>query len=219
MMQALENIFSSKTRTKMLALFLTNPEREYFVRELTRKLGEEINSVRRELENLSSFGLLKVRSNGQKKYYSVRQEFELFPELRALFLKSGTNPEERLKSDFERLGDVRLAVLSGKFTRSHHVPVDLFLVGAVDRARLKQLVTQLENELGEEINYTVMDLAEFRYRAEVQDQFLARLLSKDRVIVIDRLTSTSSAAVTPKPSSEGVTREEASRQKEFVTTG
>ena len=48
----LKGLFTSNTRIKLLTLFLLNPDEEYFIRELTRKLEEQINSVRRELDNL-----------------------------------------------------------------------------------------------------------------------------------------------------------------------
>lgn len=48
----LEQLFGSKTRLKLLKLFLLNPERAYFIRELTRIINTQINSVRRELQNL-----------------------------------------------------------------------------------------------------------------------------------------------------------------------
>ena len=44
-----DQLFGSKTRVKLLALFLTHPNESFYVREITRRLGEQINSIRREL--------------------------------------------------------------------------------------------------------------------------------------------------------------------------
>lgn len=55
----LEQIFGSHTRTKLLKLFLSNPGEAYFIRELTRKIDTQINSVRRELKNLLDTGILR----------------------------------------------------------------------------------------------------------------------------------------------------------------
>ena len=63
----LKELFSSNTRVKLLTVFLTSPGEEFFIRELTRKLGEQINSIRRELNNLKKVGLLKSRSKFRKK--------------------------------------------------------------------------------------------------------------------------------------------------------
>ena len=55
----LENLFGSRARTNLLKLFLLN-QQEFFVREIARKTGEKLNSVRRELENLEKLGLIQV---------------------------------------------------------------------------------------------------------------------------------------------------------------
>ena len=55
-----EQLFGSKTRVKLLKLFYSNPNRPFYVREITRKIDEQINSVRRELANLLSIGIYKL---------------------------------------------------------------------------------------------------------------------------------------------------------------
>lgn len=54
-----EQLFGSKTRVKLLSLFYNNPERPFYVREITRKIDEQINSVRRELQNLLNIGIVR----------------------------------------------------------------------------------------------------------------------------------------------------------------
>jgi hypothetical protein len=44
----IEQLFGSKTRVKLLKLFFSNPNRSFYVREITRTIDEQINSVRRE---------------------------------------------------------------------------------------------------------------------------------------------------------------------------
>src|SRR3989338_3784727 len=83
----LKALFSSQTRVKLLSTFLLHPEREYFIRELTRLLSEQINSIRRELENLRRVGLVSARHRNRKKYYRVEQDFLLYGDLRSLFSK------------------------------------------------------------------------------------------------------------------------------------
>ena len=55
-----EKLFGSKTRAKLLRLFFENPEKSFYVREMTRVIDEQINSVRRELLNLESIGIIKI---------------------------------------------------------------------------------------------------------------------------------------------------------------
>ena len=61
-----EQLFGSKTRVKLLSLFYNNPERPFYVREITRKIDEQINSVRRELQNLLNIGIVRSVSQGNR---------------------------------------------------------------------------------------------------------------------------------------------------------
>jgi len=54
----LEQLFGSRTRIKLLKIFLAQPYERFFIRELTRKIGERINSVRREIANLERLGVV-----------------------------------------------------------------------------------------------------------------------------------------------------------------
>ena len=54
----LESLFGSRTRVKLLRLFMSHPDQRWFVRELTRVVQEQINSVRRELDHLEHLGLI-----------------------------------------------------------------------------------------------------------------------------------------------------------------
>ena len=84
----IEQLFGSKTRARLLGLFLQDAEKSYYVRELTRKIGAQLNSVRRELENLKDLGLIKEEKKTaeksskslaeNKKYYKADPNFILF---------------------------------------------------------------------------------------------------------------------------------------------
>jgi hypothetical protein len=84
----IEQLFGSKTRVKLLRLFFSNPDRSFYVREITRKVEEQINSVRRELANLLSLGLITSDSSNNKLYYEVDQSYEHYDALRAMFSSS-----------------------------------------------------------------------------------------------------------------------------------
>nr|QNO52415.1 hypothetical protein IAKEDICC_00037 [Methanosarcinales archaeon ANME-1 ERB6] len=68
----LQKLFTSKTRVKLLTLFMMNPKREMYVREIARNTEENLNTIRRELANLEGIGLLKSERRGNLKYYVDR---------------------------------------------------------------------------------------------------------------------------------------------------
>src|SRR2546423_11297849 len=81
----IEQLFGSKTRVKLLQLFYSNPNRSFYVREITRKIDEQINSVRRELANLLSIGIIASDNTNNRLYYEVNQTYEFYVPLRAIF--------------------------------------------------------------------------------------------------------------------------------------
>lgn len=92
----IEQLFGSKTRVKLLRLFFSNPNRSFYVREITRKVEEQINSVRRELANMLSLGIITSDSANNKLYYEVNQKYEHFDALQSMFseLESEEEPED-----------------------------------------------------------------------------------------------------------------------------
>ena len=79
-----EQLVGSKTRVKLLSLFYNNPERPFYVREITRKIDEQINSVRRELQNLLNIGIVHSVSQSNRLYYKVNPKYKFHNELQSI---------------------------------------------------------------------------------------------------------------------------------------
>lgn len=197
----LEQLFGSKTRVRLLRLFLSDHRRVYYVRELTRRIGAQINAVRNELDNLVDSGLLVVcedergtpatgkrrRQSRQKKFYRLNTDSLIYPELKALFLKARVLLEKDLVRRLIEAGSIQYLALMGQFVDEDAAPTDLFVIGRVSRERLMPLVREHEREIGKELNYTVMTPQEFKYRRQVTDRFLYGLLEAKKIVVLDNL--------------------------------
>lgn len=203
----LEQLFGSKTRVRLLRLFLNNQKDAYYVRELTRKIKAQINAVRNELENLIVMGVIvttdapenegdkKVRSSGQRKYYRINTESVLFPELRALFLKARVLLEKNFVRKVSQTGSIVHLSLTGYFVGTEDSVTDIFIVGRVNRTKLVSVIRNFEREVGREINYTVMTPQEYKYRRDVTDKFLYSILESKNIAVIDKIGEKMSATV------------------------
>jgi hypothetical protein len=181
----LKRLFTSNTRVKLLTLFLRNPESEYFIRELTRKLEEQINSIRRELDNLKKLGLLKTKSKNRKKYYVVNKNFVLFNDLRNIILKA-ISDEDNIAKKLISLGDLDVIILSGMFI-DKETSIDLLLVGNIDRKRLEDYFTH-ELETKRPVRFSIMGREEFLYRRKCKDRFLGEIFDdKDNIVALNKL--------------------------------
>src|ERR1039458_9721432 len=138
----IEQLFGSKTRAKLLRLFYSNPNRSFYVREITRKIDEQINSVRRELANLLSIGIISSDTNNNRLYYEVNQDYEYYPPLSTIFGNSKVSKTKKtatttilVENDdnpIKVIGNVELAIFTGHFTRDESSGVDVLIVGDVN---------------------------------------------------------------------------------------
>lgn len=203
----IEQLFGSKTRVKLLHMFYTNPNRSFYVREITRKVGEQINSVRRELGNLQQIGIIKSDTSGNKLYYEVNQGFKHYEPMRKIFTDLNTSREKSIKEEndlayrIRELGAIHLALLSGIFVRERSAPVDMLIVGDVNRNKLEKLMNELEEEEGESIRYTVLSKEDYEYRLDLNDRFLTLVLESKHTVVIDNLSKLDEASAPKKKTS------------------
>lgn len=188
----IDALFGSKTRVKLLHLFLNNPNRAFYVREITRKIDEQINSVRRELANMLSIGIIQSDSANNKLYYEVNQGYTFYEPLRAIFADdsfgsetvaapTATDWSKRLKP----LGDVRVALLGGSLVRGSKSQVDVVLAGDTNKTQVKRFIKQLEDEEGRQLNYTVMPYQEFYYRLSIKDRFISDIINSKFTLLQD----------------------------------
>lgn len=194
----IEQLFGSKTRVKLLQLFYSNTNRSFYVREITRKIDEQINSVRRELANLLNAGLITSDTSNNKVYYEVNQKYEFFAPLQEIFggIKSkkgnkaavsadATLPADET-ADLKALGNVEIACLLGQFTRDETSGIDLLIVGNVNQHALQKYVADLEKQEGKELRYTVFSLEDFTYRLQIKDRFMSNVLRSKKQVLIDK---------------------------------
>jgi hypothetical protein len=180
------DLITSKTRVKLLNVFLTQPSEMYHVRECVRRTGEEINAVRRELLLLEKKGILKKEPRANRVYYLFSKDYPFYFDLLRIGAKTiglgQTIIENRVK-----LGKIKFAMFSGKFVRrikESAEDVDLIVVGTVVLPELAILVRNEEMRLGTEINYTAMTEEEFKFRKQRNDPFLTAILSGSRVMLL-----------------------------------
>ena len=198
-----EQLFGSKTRVKLLQLFYSNPNRSFYVREITRKIDEQINSVRRELSNLLSIGIITSDNTNNKLYYEVNQKYEFYDPLQQIFgggvrkkaakkvvSDDGVQQEQAVdetvaNNDLKAVGHIDLAVYTGQFTRDDSAGVDLFIVGEVNTNALQKYVDLLEQQENKSLRYTVMSLADFQYRQQIRDRFAVAISASKKQVLVD----------------------------------
>ncbi|MFA5827915.1 MAG: hypothetical protein WC841_00935 [Candidatus Shapirobacteria bacterium] len=171
---SLKRLFVSQTRLKLLNIFFCSPKEIFYVRQLVRLSEEEINSVRRELENLKSAGIVLFEWRGNRLFYWANPNCPLYLDLLVIASKNsglGRNLSERSPKS----GSIKLLLYSYKFiSREEKKPddIDLIVIGDISIREIEEHIKAVESEHHQEINYMVMSKAEFQMRKQKRDPFL-----------------------------------------------
>ena len=192
--KSIEALFGSKTRVKLLNLFLTNPDKSFYVREITRLIDEQVNSVRRELKNLEEFKVVKSTTEDRKRFYGINQRFKYYIPLRGMFagaeipenetkqIEASTHSWNERISKIEKNLDV--FVISGVLVEGSESNIDMLLVGN-DKSILSSWASEIEKEEGRELNYVVLSMEDFYYRYTTRDTFIAEIFSNEYRVIVD----------------------------------
>lgn len=187
----IDALFGSKTRVKLLHLFLNHPGQSFYVREITRVIDEQINSVRRELANMLNVGIITSDSADNKLYYEVNQRYEHYVPLRAIFADqhveaiADTELATSWHEDLKQLSGVRIVLTAGVLVKGSTSAVDILLVGDVQPVKLKKVMKDIEKAEGRELNYSLLSYDEFYYRLSVRDKFITEILNGNHAVLVD----------------------------------
>lgn len=180
------DLITSKSRIKLLRVFLENPNEMYHVRELVRRTQDEINAVRRELLFLEKKGILTREPRANRVYYSLSKNYPFYYDLLRLGAKS-LGLGSGILENRTKLGKIKYAALSGRFIRrmsKNPEDIDVLVVGTVVLPELALLIREEEKRINSEINYTVMTEDEFDFRKKRRDPFILSILLGSKVMVI-----------------------------------
>ncbi|MEK7570542.1 MAG: hypothetical protein AAB515_03845 [Patescibacteria group bacterium] len=182
----LDALLGSEIRYAFLRLFVFNPDRVYTLAEVGKKTRIRPQTLRAELRRLAPLGLLVQQEENGVRTFRMNPNAQLFPELRALFLKAQILTEYDFGKKIQTIGRVRLAILTGFFTNVPEARTDIFIVGTVNRLKLRRMVRRFQREMDHDLRYTVLTQKEYQYRKDITDRFLYDILENRKIVLVDK---------------------------------
>ena len=182
----LRKLFSSRVRVEILSVFLMNPERELYLREIARLTGEDYKNVSMELRNLEEIGLMSSRNEGNLKYFSINKEFIIYEELKSIFMKT-RGAVGILREAVSMKRDIDYAFIYGSFATGEEragSDIDLMVIGRISLEEVLALLRGPEETLSREINVSLYDLQEIRKRVKDHDPFIMEVLEGSKIMLI-----------------------------------
>ncbi|MDO4871009.1 MAG: hypothetical protein Q3996_02865 [Candidatus Saccharibacteria bacterium] len=193
-----KNLFGSNTRVKLLDLFFKDITKSYYVREITRLIDEQINSVRRELINLEEIGLIKKTDKNRKVYYQINQNSKLYNPLKLLFsegyldndaiIRSVDDNQQFIDGDINWQKEIMIVkpLLAKVIIFDTNEPkIDVLIVGDNSTHQLSIWANGLEQKKGQELRYIILSSRDYDYRLSAKDKFIKDLLNQSHEVIYD----------------------------------
>ena len=189
----LSKLFGSKCRTKILEKFLLEYESwnkdGFHMRAISRDLDEQINSIKRELDNLNELWLLKSKTDLKKKIFYINDSFYLLDEFINIF-KRNYNPLNKVKKFFKDIETLELAIVNesvkNKLMESWKSILDIFLIWEINKHDLNDFLAS--TFYNRKIKYAIIPTEDFYKRIEFWDKLIKNILSeKWNIFVRDKL--------------------------------
>lgn len=189
----LSKIFGSKCRAKLLEKFFlefyAGKNEGFHMRGLARDLDEQINSVKRELDNLEELWVLKAKTELRKKIFTVNPHFYLLREFQDIFLKS-YNPLDEIKKFFKTQALLEVVIVNesikNKLVEDGKAILDIFMIGEVDREAFAEFLQSIFFD--KKIKFAIISTEDFFNRLSYGDKLIHNILrEKGNIFIKDAL--------------------------------
>jgi len=156
----LESLITSKTRLRLLIKFFVNIANKGYLNELASEFGESTNSVRKELNNLSSAGYLDKQNKSNKVIYKANISHPLFKTIQQIIRKH-LGIEELLESVYNKTGDVEKIILLGDYARGIDSGlIEVLIVGKnINKEYLDIISPKIEKKIKRKVNFIISNKA------------------------------------------------------------
>jgi len=183
----LQELFSSQARIAILGLFLLNPSYRFYMREVATRSGQPIRAVQRELGRLEAVGLLSHTMDGNRKYYQINKNCPIFPELKAIFLKTFALGDTLRQHLLRAEKGIIVAFIYGSYAKAQETAtsdIDLFVVGDITASELSKVLSPAKEGLRREINAVAMPSQELKAKVKAENHFILSVLNEPKLFLV-----------------------------------
>lgn len=182
----LDQLIPSKVRRKILRLYFHGVDKTYYLREIVRITDEEVNAVKRELDILHDAKVLTRERRMNKVFYALNKYFPLYDEFLRIFTRE-TVLAKLVTKNMSTLGKIKYIAVSTKFSKKQPIKEDeiyVLFVGIVVLPEVEAIMQASKEDLGWDVNYTVMTEDELSFRKKNNDPFIGKFLKHPKVMLV-----------------------------------
>jgi predicted nucleotidyltransferase len=183
----LEALFTSQARVEILKLLFLISSNRHYLREIATLTKQPVRAVQRELARLEAAGLVQSWTEGNRKYFQADRDLSVFPEIRALLMKTAGMKELVQQHLLEAVDSIQIAFLFGSYASGKETPfsdIDLMVIGEITSRSLANVLAPAREILGREINPVILDIRELQQKFIDNDPFIQSVLREPKIFLI-----------------------------------
>ena len=138
----------------MLIKFFINAANNGYLNGLANEFNESTNSIRKELNNLSSAGYLKKSKNNNKVIYNANTSHPMFGVLQKI-VRQHLGLEEIVETVIDRIGDVDQIALTGEYAKGiDSGNIEIIINGKdVNKDYLDSIKPKIKKKIGRSVSF------------------------------------------------------------------
>ena len=152
----LDSLITSKTRLRLLIKFFLNIANKGYLNGLANEFEESTNSVRKELNNLTSAGYLEKYNENNKVVYKANASHPLFKIIQRI-VKKHLGIEEILETVLKRIGEVKKIMILGDYAEGIDSGyIEILIVGDnISEKYLNQITPKIEKKINRKVTFFI----------------------------------------------------------------
>lgn len=182
----LQSLIASKTRQTLLKAFFEAPEIEYYTRQLASKYHMSVGTLHRELQKLSTSGILKSRKIGNIKLFSLNKQNPIYEEIKNIISKT-EGVIKLIKDTISDIKGIKVAFIYGSLAKGDErqdSDIDIFLIGnSIDDNELVVEISSLEKKLFKEVNYTCYTENDYKNEKKKKSSFVLEVIKGKKIFI------------------------------------
>jgi predicted nucleotidyltransferase len=186
-LRPLADMLFGQTRGRILALLFDVPDRMFYGREIARLTNSSSGTVRRELDNLTHFGLVLKSTTGRQVFYRANSFHPVFNEMQSVLAKTA-GIYHILRRALEPLAEqIDFAIVYGSTVRGDSLAdsdIDIMVIGDATLDEVLLRLGPVENTLGRPVNPTTFSLQEFEAKLQSGNHFLSAVLRGKKIVLM-----------------------------------
>ena len=186
-MSQLGDALFTTTQKQVLGLLYAHPDKTFYTKEILRRTGMGVATIKRELDRMLAAGILRMNKIGNQHHYQANPGCPLYDELLSIVKKTfgivDVLQHALLPLDLEiDFTFVYGSVAKGEETAESDI--DLFIVSeSLGYADVMNVLTKSEDELGRPVNPSIYTVAQVKDKLQQENAFVTRVMEQPKLWV------------------------------------